>query len=82
MADTLSFTAKVEMENMKWYSPSQVSIAKHVSYPQLTATICKHTFETIGHMAKKLSVRFLKDGLATELLRVMCKEDLFMLMKL
>ena len=26
------------MENMKWYSPSQVSTAKHVSYPQLTAT--------------------------------------------
>ncbi len=27
------------MENMKWYSPSQVSTAKHVSYPQLTATL-------------------------------------------
>ncbi len=27
------------MENMKRYSPSQVSTAKHVSYPQLTATI-------------------------------------------
>ncbi len=26
------------MENMKWYSPSQVLTAKHVSYPQLTAT--------------------------------------------
>ncbi len=26
------------MENMKWYSPSQVFTAKHVSYPQLTAT--------------------------------------------
>ncbi len=26
------------MENMKWYSPSQVSTAKHESYPQLTAT--------------------------------------------
>ena len=36
MADTLSFNAKVEM--VKWYSPSQVLTAKHVSYPQLTAT--------------------------------------------
>ena len=26
------------MENMKWYSSSQVSTAKHVSYPQLTTT--------------------------------------------
>ncbi len=25
-------------ENVKWYSSSQVSTAKHVSYPQLTAT--------------------------------------------
>ncbi len=24
---------------MKWYSPSQVLTAKHVSYPQLTATV-------------------------------------------
>ena len=28
-----------EMENMKWYSPSHVPTAKHVSYPQLTATV-------------------------------------------
>ena len=27
------------MENVKWYSSSQVSTAKHVSYPQLTATV-------------------------------------------
>ena len=26
------------MENMKWYGTSQVMTAKHVSYPQLTAT--------------------------------------------
>ncbi len=26
------------MEIIKWYSPSQVPTAKHVSYPQLTAT--------------------------------------------
>ncbi len=26
------------MENVKWYSSSQVSTAKYVSYPQLTAT--------------------------------------------
>ncbi len=26
------------MENMKWYSPSQVLTAKHVPHPQLTAT--------------------------------------------
>ena len=26
------------MKNVKWYSSSQVSTAKHVSYPQLTAT--------------------------------------------
>ncbi len=26
------------MENMRWYSPSQVLTAKHVPYPQLTAT--------------------------------------------
>ncbi len=26
------------MENVKWYSSTQVSTAKHVSYPQLTAT--------------------------------------------
>ncbi len=26
------------MENMKWYSPSQLLTAKHVSYPQLTTT--------------------------------------------
>ena len=36
--DTLSFNAKVDMENMKWYNPSQVLTAKHASYPQLTAT--------------------------------------------
>ncbi len=30
------------MENVKWYSSSQVSTAKHVSYPQLTATGVKH----------------------------------------
>ncbi len=29
------------MVNMKWYSPSQVPTAKHVSYPQLTATLYK-----------------------------------------
>ncbi len=28
------------MENIEWYSPSQVLTAKHVSYPQLTATVC------------------------------------------
>ncbi len=28
------------MVNMKWYSPSQVLTAKHVPYPQLTATVC------------------------------------------
>ncbi len=27
---------------MKWYSPSQVSTGKHVSYPQLTATAWDH----------------------------------------
>ncbi len=27
------------MENMKWYSSSQVLTAKHVSYPQLSATL-------------------------------------------
>ena len=27
------------MENVKWYSSSQVLTAKHVSYPQLTATV-------------------------------------------
>ena len=26
------------MENVKWHNPSQVLTAKHVSYPQLTAT--------------------------------------------
>ncbi len=47
MADTLSLTAKVDMENVKWYSSSQVSTAKHVSYPQLTATRDTHT-NTLG----------------------------------
>ena len=27
------------MVNMKWYSPLQVLTAKHVPYPQLTATV-------------------------------------------
>ncbi len=27
------------MENIRWHNPSQVLTAKHVSYPQLTATI-------------------------------------------
>ncbi len=31
------------MENMKWYSPSQVLTAKHVPYPQLTATASGQT---------------------------------------
>ncbi len=32
----------ISMENMKWYSPSQVLTVKHVSYPQLTATDTKY----------------------------------------
>ncbi len=35
------------MENVKWYSPSQVPAAKHVSYPQLTAT--KGEVPKLGH---------------------------------
>ena len=35
------------MENMKWYSPSQVLTAKHVLYPQLTATSAVQGFELI-----------------------------------
>ncbi len=34
------------MENVKWYSSSQASTAKHVSYPQLTATPSYRLFYT------------------------------------
>ncbi len=34
------------MENMKWHSASQVLTAKHVPYPQLTATVAFSVSDT------------------------------------
>ena len=41
---------------------------------------CKyfHTFDILGHLVKKLSLRFWKDGLVTKLPRATCKEGLFL----
>ncbi len=39
------------MENMKWFSPSQVLTAKHVSYPQLTATVGDAVYGLHGMVA-------------------------------
>ena len=39
---------------------------------------CKHIFEIFGHLVQNLSYRFLKDGLATELLRKTCKGGLIL----
>ena len=39
---------------------------------------CKHTFDIFGHLVKKVSLIFFKDGLVTKLLEETCKGGLIL----